>query len=68
MNVTFTAYLLEPNIDVRQKKSNFVPESLTEYSRLLDKQTSKLNYLDSECMTNWDRCNRYYLSSRKFYD
>ncbi|RNA23388.1 hypothetical protein BpHYR1_053284, partial [Brachionus plicatilis] len=64
MNVTFTAYLLEPNIDVRQKKSNFVPESLTEYSRLLDKQTSKLNYLDSECMTNWDRCNRYYLSSQ----
>lgn len=43
-----------------------MPESLRNYSRLLEKQSVKLNHLDSECMTNWDKCNRFYLSSREF--
>lgn len=64
MNVSFTAYLPESNI--HQKKPSYMPESLRNYSRLLEKQSVKLNHLDSECMTNWDKCNRFYLSSREF--
>lgn len=65
MNVSYTAYLPEPKIFIREKKANYEPESLKNFSKLLEKQNTKLNYLDSECMANWDKCNRFYLSARK---
>ncbi|CAF0859583.1 unnamed protein product [Brachionus calyciflorus] len=58
---TFTAYLPESKIMLKQKSSD---NSLEDYTRLLKKQTEKLESLDQQCLANLDKCNRCYLSAQ----
>lgn len=72
--VTYTAYLPEPKIDVKELRANRAqdPESvrrmreLDDYTKRLDKQNYKLETADDECLSNLNKVNRYYTSSRKF--
>ena len=66
MNRSFTAYLPEPKVATTSKVPNYSYGSLTDYSRLLDRQNEKLRNLDEECLYNLDKCNRCYISARKF--
>lgn len=69
--VTYTAYLPEPRINIQRHRSTD-PESvrrcreLDDYTKRLDRQNYKLENLDDVCLSNLDKCNRYYNNSRKF--
>lgn len=70
--ISYTAYLPEPKINIQRHNRTNDPESvrrsreLDDYTKRLDRQNSKLETLDDECMSNLNKVNRYYNHSREY--